>query len=348
MRKEIGSSFDLNFEYSIFKKPSLNFSEDDMVLFNSGRDALIVILKKGIMNFGWKQVYLPSYYCKDVSQAIIDNHLEISILTYDAKPLINPDYDSVPDAHDNVIVQIGYFGNEIKSNFEFNHTKTIQDCTHNIADLKKTKCNISFASLRKQLPIPSGGVIYNRNCFSKEVFAELTPEDDHNLKLINHSNKIYKAMKLKAAYLNGKDSDKSSYLSAFMYAEEELGNISNGCRISSLSELVLATIDLKTIEEQRAKNLKYLLPLVHSNLFEVIDAPSGLCLLCINSIVKDRLKSTLIDNKIYPATLWPDQEELSDVLFSSRFLFIHTDFRYDRSDMERIAKELNEFTVCSE
>src|SRR5262245_11442212 len=46
------------------------------VLFSSGRTALLALLEMGV-GCGWKRLWLPTYYCKEVVEAVWASPLEV-------------------------------------------------------------------------------------------------------------------------------------------------------------------------------------------------------------------------------------------------------------------------------
>ncbi|WP_374449208.1 hypothetical protein [Cloacibacterium normanense] len=69
----------------------------------------------------------------------------------------------------------------------------------------------------------------------------------------------------------------------------------------------------------------------------------GLVLVFEDNNLRDRMKMHLIENKIYPAVLWPSQKTELDIFYEKRILFIHLDFRYSREDVRFIIIKINDF-----
>jgi hypothetical protein len=73
INKEFGSDFHW-LEIGDFRKanPEEDFVNSLGQLFFSGRAALYHLLKMGIIQKGWKKIYVPTYYCHEVYKYIQD------------------------------------------------------------------------------------------------------------------------------------------------------------------------------------------------------------------------------------------------------------------------------------
>ena len=69
----------------------------------------------------------------------------------------------------------------------------------------------------------------------------------------------------------------------------------------------------------------------------------GLVLVFEENVLRNKLRSYLIENNIYPAVLWPFQKKESDIFYENRTLFIHLDYRYSWEDIDFIVLKINEF-----
>ena len=73
------------------------------------------------------------------------------------------------------------------------------------------------------------------------------------------------------------------------------------------------------------------------------DSAFGLLIVCNDKGIRNNLNKYLINNNIYPAILWPDQQTSRDKEISDKILLVHLDFRYNASDVEFITQTINKF-----
>ena len=101
-----------------------------VTLFFSGRSALFHLVKYGTERFGWKNLYLPIYYCHEVSAFIAQ--LPINIFFYDDGPYSksNSNFAAI-DHTNNVIVRVNYFG-VTSSSYAPHQAVVIEDHTHDL------------------------------------------------------------------------------------------------------------------------------------------------------------------------------------------------------------------------
>lgn len=362
--KEIGSEFwiDENFHNleSAYFPEYLSFGKDRKLLF-SGRTAIDFVLqdiKKKI-----NTVYIPSYCCSSMLQPFIDRNIDIEY------------YDMKIDSHGiNYIIDfqkevdlffaISYFGFS-QSNMDTVITKyrekeiiVIEDITHRLLSQSNYSeaADYWIASIRKWIPIPSGGIAIK----STGLFLEQTITPPPNT-VIN--NKI-KAMKQKSKYMNtffyqkkSAEKVKKDFSQRYSKFANELNLDYKNYAIDKKSELILLAADINKIKKKRIENAQFLynelkdcvkLKFLFKKLDCQMDCPLFVPIV-IEDFYRDNLKRLLIENEIYCPSHWPnpDPEKLTvykNPIYNQE-LSIICDQRYELKDMQRIVKVIKEFEM---
>ena len=114
-------------------------------------------------------------------------------------------------------------------------------------------------------------------------------------------------------------------------------------RMSALSENLLGAIDYEAARRRRNENYAVLERLLGPRNPLPLTAPEGpyaYPFYCRNGM---EVKKRLADRKIFVPTLWPDVLELEGTRekdYAANILPLPCDQRYDASDMERVAEEV--------
>lgn len=338
--KELGSDFNL------FLSPTSNnlFVEDKEInLFFSGRTALYSLLKWGIQNKAWKNVLFPSYYCHEVVDFI--RSLPINVEYFNFNPFIGERLDIELEGFDkegNVFINVDYFGLTKVTCYNFQYSIVIDDLTHNFDRLYKSEADYCFGSLRKILPTPCGGFLFSS--LKNTIPVEFDKEFSESISIQKLS-----AMYLKTQYLSGKEIDKNLFRKLYLESEESFSDRQTISKIPLSALSVLQYLDLDYISTRKKENLKLILdeiiPVkgVTFNLAKNDNSAFGLLLQFKEIKMRDELRLYLISNKIYPAVLWPNQFREEDIYYSNLILFLHIDFRYNKSDIIYLGSILNIF-----
>lgn len=333
MYKEFGSGF----HYIHSQKKSENFFEnnDNYHLYFSGRVALYNLLKFGIKKYNWTKVGFPSYYCHEVVNFFTD--LDIEILYYDYNPEANNKIVWEDDPQ-SVIVNVLYFG-QIKADVTHLHNTTIiDDLTHDLGAFNTSTADYSFASLRKQLPLGIGGMCKYKDDENIDTDPEYTALAEKTYL------KVVSAMFLKEEYLLNNLENNDLYRRYYLEAEDTFKEPLTDSLMPAQAELTLSTFPVEEMLKKTGDNIDLGAGLIKkSSNFEII--PSNFCLLLLfkNSDIRNQLRQFLIENKIFPAVLWPNQRNSKDQDLESRVLNIHMDFRYSGQEIEYIANKINSF-----
>lgn len=159
--KEYGSDFHYvtltDFQLSSNKG---SFFDSFTKFYFSGRSALRAILLHGVLNYYWKKIYLPTYYCHEVYDFISD--IDIEVEYYLCNPYRNQLPQSIDDNGNNVLVIVDYFGVNSPDVSHLKSIKKIEDITHNLGVFHESKSDYVFGSLRKTLPIPAGAFVKSK------------------------------------------------------------------------------------------------------------------------------------------------------------------------------------------
>lgn len=310
-------------------------------LYTDGRQALEDIL----INNTTKRVWLPSYYCHESVQGV--RKLGIEVLFYPCTPLSDQDnaIKNLPLGYGDALVRMNYFGLQEKPRTPYGNFIIIEDHSHNpISDWAlDSDADWCFASLRKTLPIPDGGILWS------PIRKALPPKPRYSQLAFHNSFRRNAAMEMKTNYLAGKINKKDDFLSEFRITEENIGFIPISS-ISNVAKEIVGEIDIKDWYNRKKLNwatLKELL--VRHSSFDVLlpetenEIPFSLVLLFKNHNERERVRQKLISDTVYPAVLWsiPDGNDKNSIDFGERILSIHCDARYSTYDMEELAYKIN-------
>ncbi len=318
---ECGSFF--NFDESFFSGDP--WLKAEAILYGSGRDALKALIEHGVM-LGWNKLYVPSYYCHEVTESI--------------KGLISIDFylcnfqsdDLVISLKENeALIAVEYFGRRSKVNVIGG--TLILDITHNPCSNWKYDrvANYTFSSLRKVCFLPDGGALWSDNSSSLPIHPPLT--DDHD----KACNLMLQAMNLKSVYLDSGLIEKSKFLELASRAESLIGQ-GKYSSISLFSRALLPFFNYIESHKTRQANIaifKSILVGLESS-FYILESSAYLVLVFKMMNSREALRIKLIESNIYPIVLWPQKlysAESIDIDLSQRVLMIHCDSRYNRDDI---------------
>ncbi|MGO4709169.1 hypothetical protein AB4Y90_08630 [Chryseobacterium sp. 2TAF14] len=333
--KEYGSDFHYFNETHTSKT---SFFDENFSFFFSGRVALYNLLESGINKYGWKKVGFPSYYCHEVVEYCKKLPIEVEYYSYNPLSDRLPDWD---DAIENVFINVDFFGIKKLDTDFLKNSIIIDDLTHNLLSVSKSEAHYCFGSLRKQLPIATGGFVYSKNeNFENNIHSN---EFANNIAL-----KKLAAMFLKSEYLKGLFSQKDVYRIMFSEAEENFQSYDTNAKLPEIIYTQLSALSPEELISKTYKNIQSIKKLIFpsdkiSLLQSSENTEMGLVFICENNDLRNQFKSYLIENKIFPAILWPEQFNISEIDLQNRILFIHADFRYQNTDIEFIANVINKF-----
>lgn len=346
---EIGSFRDLRWARSADRGPTgaIDHILSGAELLGSGRAALRRLLRHldAFVPKPHRLVHVPTYYCPEVTAAIEAAGWTISRyahIPFDCA-------DSIPDdtRQGNVFLNVNLFGvfcHRLTDEALARGLHVIEDHSHDpfeSAAFRRGR-QLSFASLRKTVPIPDGGIVY-RAPFSTPDLAE---DGEPSLPGVAGDPRwrALGAMEMKARYLAGKSSVvKEEYLSAFAAAEEAFGaEAHRDVTMSMVSRRLLERADIWGWREKHRANAQWLRAQLRQLGVHVVEPTVGIGFGVFATYADAHeagiVRSALIDAEVYPARLWvqPASESVESArALASRSLFLHADERYDLSDMHR-------------
>lgn len=345
INKEYGSDFHLNSDtkWNLEQNKNSVFNDEDFSFFFSGRSVLYAILDQGILEHGWEQVYFPSFYCHEVVEFI--QKLDIKVNYYNYNPFLDSeDFDlDVKDSKLNVIINVCFFGLKKISLDKFKNAVVLEDLTHSILDFKQSNAAFCFGSVRKELPVPSGGF-----CYSPKKYA--LPKGQNDSKSNSISIEKQSAMLLKSQYIAGVSMNKEIYRAIFKSTEAQFAESFSKAKIEKSSKKILLNLDVISIIQTKKENIKLAFSMFKAQKYCQINFNSnstGSGLLLYLKLNKDKinLQNYLVSNSIYPATLWPNQKTERDKEVENKSLFIHLDYRYSSEDVLFIIDKINNYFI---
>jgi hypothetical protein len=317
------------------------------LLFGSGRDAALGLLQHGRERWGWRRLWLPSYYCQPVVAAFLSAGLE-GRLYPDLPDRAVPSCQGLTASPNDVVLTVNYFG--LRSSCDLpidlpDGVVVIEDHTHDpwSAAAHNSSADYCFASLRKTVPVPDGGVLWA---------SEGRPLPPAPPSTESRSRAAYlklTAMALKAMFLKGQPIDKDDYRSIFLLGETEMG-VGPSAAPSPYTQSYLGAF--RPVEWRRARRANFNAFAAHASdgprcrllLPSSSDCSPNLCVLVFERPNdRARVREELVREKVYPAVHWPmERPALSgtttaDRSLAERALSLHCDPRYDPRDMERVA-----------
>lgn len=339
VNKEFGSDFHLCLEKKwLLKKEERFFNSKKTSFFLSGRSALFALLESGIKEHGWEKVFIPSYYCYEVNKYI--EELPIEIVAFQYNPLVSSkEHINIEDKSTNAIINPDYFGLKKRTIEGYVNAFIIEDLTHNLLSVKKSKADYVFGSLRKELPLPLGGFLYS-NTYK-------TPKGKIKLDANKIAFQKLTAMYLKKQYLEGEISNKD-YREHYIKSEDKLELKLKGVRLPKIVQTILKSLDVEKILNKKTKNLKYAFKYLKT--YNDVSINGGIKNKGFGLIFKfktkerrDAFRQYLINENIFPAILWPNQKTDLDIDVENTIVFIHTDYRYTKKDIKYITDKINTF-----
>lgn len=327
---EMGSSFH-NCEDLVLKNGKLQSYTYGVSLYQSGRQAILDLLIFLKQHENLSKVYIPSYYCHDVTR-LLENFLEV--ILYSVSPI---DKIQVPSLTKNsAIILVEYFGHKIITDNEdaFKKSTIILDKTHNPFTQYhyEFKPDYVFGSLRKILPFGEGGFLYPRLVYSNLSYLDNKAE----IALSNLQN----GMILKKQYLLEEKIDKSIFLKYFADFEEYLDHNTQIYPISDLTRNKLLSTDFYDLQKSKNKNLVRLYQYFKDK--DQLELFENECYFSF-FIEKDfwkEFQQRLIQANVYPIVLWPDYHGNLNLINNKVLVSLHADFRYDYYDIDRLIKVL--------
>ncbi|MCO4770409.1 MAG: hypothetical protein KDA24_10300 [Deltaproteobacteria bacterium] len=353
--REIGSEFDLAPRAQGAPREPFGWVQESATRrLASGREALRLILG-GLAHAGRSRLVLPAYLCDSVGQATQgagDWRIEYVPVAPDLTPAPGPLASALQEEPDRtVFVEVQVFNTpygehtlEVLSAATRAGVLVVEDRTHSLLSAEQPRRPLAFASVRKWLPLPDGGLAVGTR-------APSAPSDEEFVALRRG------AMTAKHQFLVHGEGDKSTFLGAIQRGEQALDAATTARTMSSSSRSLLDAANLHTIAARRRANHDLLLghlgtgaiPRVCRPLEAPLQgaaAPLGLPVL---SPTRDALRRHLIEHRVYCPVHWPLPEPVALGRFPTaqsrnrELMTLVIDQRYDAEDMARVAEVLETF-----
>jgi hypothetical protein len=318
----------------------------DYQLFYTGRHAIKHLLDTLVTTRPSATIWLPRYYCQHVTSWLQHCFSQISFYDIDPfSPEIVFDVEQFSNVHDIVILNNfwGLYTYTIPNNK--NRPIFIEDHSHGWLSLEclNSKADFCFASLRKTLPVPLGGILWQPH--KKQNIPSPALVKDENF--YEHYALIEKAMALKKSYglqpINPET--KTAFLQWITKAEKYLHQQYDVISLKKEHAKIISSFLPKDYASYKKENFNYCKThITETALFKIISPTTtsgftfGLLLIFKERSTFEHLKSYLIEKAIYPSELWPDNQALKGW---SYLLNIHIDFRYTAKHMKYISTCIN-------
>lgn len=344
---ECGSDFHTYFN---FEDGNTIDAEKEKMFLGTGRYALRLIIDWGRSNYGWKRIFLPSYFCPDVIESVLSTGI-ITEFYYDDPVLGNNFQEGNYKSGDVILINnlFGYRSQPDYSSLPQNQIQIIEDHSHDpwSAWSINSRADWCFASLRKSFPVSDGAILWSPKSHQLPPYPKVTIDHYYT------SLEKYTGMLLKAIYLLNMPVDKELFRSFIIKGEKQLGttDISD---ITEFSKKQIFKIPVNLIRQRKNQNrLSLSKQIKNLNSFQILEPAQSenscpfSVILCFNSArIRKIFLDSLTQNRIYPAILWPVKRELINDLpssnsdFSEKMLSIHCDFRYSNQDMNRVGETI--------
>jgi len=343
--REFGSEFHLT---ASSRRPESPILPRDSVLYATGRDALRALIEWGRAERGWRRWFLPDYFCQDVSAAIRATGIEV--VTYRDSPLWEaPAPLEERLRQGDALFLVNYFGlrdRRAAEALDMHPADLVEDHTHDPWSewAKASGASFCLASLRKCLPVPDGAILWSPRGDNLPPQLPATPHRE------TFSWMKLAAMTLKRQYLAGQDVEKEVFRQLQIRAENSIGVDDEVSGMSDYTRELLPTLPWDDWRRRRQGNfatmrealsntagLKVLSPNEAGDV-----CPFSLVLVCDTRERRERIRSHLIANDIYPSVLWliegNDTSPMREAAeLSRRVLCLSCDFRYEASHFLRVA-----------
>jgi hypothetical protein len=313
-----------------------------------GRHAVVALL--GSLPPGARRMWVPSYFCFDVADYWKSF---VEVITYVDDPRrAEPDWSALrPDPRD-VVVGVNYFGVRSGEPWrrwrEHNQCVLVEDHTHDPVSgwALRSNADYAFASLRKTLPVPDGGILWSPRGLPLPAGDGVGENAASALKLA--------AMLWKREYLDGHApvGAKPTFLAWQREAESALERCGR-LPATTLSRRYLSNgIPLKWRGRRSANTRKLLAELSSSTRCKPLfsdwpedAAPLGAVLMFSSQSERDAMRERLRLADVYCPIHWPPIQGCGAAAreLAERILTIPTDQRYGGSEMDKIASIVTAF-----
>lgn len=356
---EIGSIFEIDI-CNLFKEPLqekmifpfMREKKYHMNYYNTGRaaiESLFCFLKN---SQGIKRVFLPTYNCESVYEAVERSKVEIELYPVNRDFTINLEaLQSLQFSGGDIFYLVQYFGKRISSE-TFSYIQDLK--TKGVLIVEDLSlCLLTYSetvgigdyivgSIRKWFALPDGGFLastYDMHNLKKEQAA-----NDYTLNYI-----LSQLMKQK--YLQDNSLDKEKYLKLNKTGMNSLFSDYTIRKMSDVSIQLMKSSDVRSIILIREENYKSLCLKLDRIPQVTVMVPWEIGVIPLGMIIavedRDRLFETLIRNDIYCNIHWRTNrcmDSSEDAIWLSKHcITIPCDQRYSDKHMKRIENVIQNF-----
>ena len=343
---ELGSEFDISVLGRGDGSQSLlrMLEEKDPLWFDSGRSALRFALAQRPRG----KILLPEYICESVIASLGENEIEFYRIHSDMQIDLEDVEQKLASGDVTCFYLMHYFGatqrrevlDAICDLRLYHGFYIVEDATHALFSDRIGVGDVVYASARKWLPIPDGGM----------VFGDLSREGYDKLDIAAPTEKAY-AMLLKGAFLQSDLDCNSEYRHLFVASEEKLDSEQCDRKVSSLSRYLLGEIDARDARRRRFENYRCLEQLLRDlGIRPAVELGEGDCPLVFPLVVdgRDELRTYLASKRIYCAVHWPFDgmmrgERPVGVHMAQHELSLPIDQRYGEVEMLYLVKCVRDY-----
>lgn len=331
---------------------------ENVAFTHSGRSAITTAVRHlGLEGY---KVFVPAFSCHSVTDAFLSCDCKVIYYPINRDLTANEtELFRLMDEHNPAILYVcPLFGFDTSSSLRERYKdiqnrgiRIIEDVTHSLLSGFNTKMvDVVVCSLRKWLEIPDGGFVCGLKDFDTKDYYLSRQEQTEIV------NNFIKASRLKLDYLTkGKEALKQVFLPLFYRNNEIFDDTSISCRMSSFSYEILLQADFEQVVERRRVNYDFLLNHIKNPLVDIIfkSLPAVVVPLYMPVYVgygrRADLQNALINERLYCPVIWPTPSQVlaacpaENLRFHNDILSLVIDQRYDVSDMERLAWNINHF-----
>ncbi len=337
--KEFGSFFQPISTYDS-KRAHLTDVFRGAILLANCRQCIVALIRQ----YGWKRMWMPEYFSKDVIRSIQEK-TDIDIEIYQDSPLKEGTLNNLSFVDGDVLFRMNYFGMRERRKSKGISIPVIEDHSHDPFGhwALYSDADWCVSSIRKFLPLPEGGMMWSPKNNKLNIEIHQTEEN----KLIAQAR--WNGMEKKAQYLGGADIAKDEYRELFAETEEQLVHSDLSLIDERSMRFISEQLDINLWLGAKRKNWIQLHDLINCKRCRIIEPEDDSCnmfsliLLCENNEYRNRIRKGLIEQDVYPAILWELGDNVSKEAkdFSQRMISIHCDGRYTDEEVQSLAEIIN-------
>jgi len=320
--RPIGGYFGL--EQHLMKNTE-GFLHDDAILLNTARNCFEYILRANKV----AHVYMPKYTCDVMLEPLQKLNIPYTFYSIDEVLEIVSQIELKDDEY---IVYTNYFG--VKDEYSRQLSKVygrrlILDCSQAYY-FEPLRIGHTIYSPRKFFGLPDGGCLYTDRTISEEL--PIDNSDDRMSHLFKRNEEG-----AEAGYADFQKNDASLIGQPIK-------------QMSPTTKELLSSIDFDQVRQKRVKNFHQLHVALKLRNDTKLDIGSVACPMIYAFKTKNKsLRHTLIDQKIFVATYWPNvfewcSPEENDYQLAEDIIPLPIDQRYGEVEMQRIIQVVQEYS----